>query len=453
MARSKAACAARLIGIALAVAALAPNAPARASDNTSPSLPHPDPRATLDALQAEQEARAGDPDYDYLLGVAALEAGELQLALDALERVVLHRPTHAGAWLDLAIVHARLHDPASAEAILAHVEQTFDPPPALRAQILQARRLLAPDPLQAATRGWHGDLAVLAGATSNANAGLAVSGFSLTPIDRPPVQVSVAPDQRPRRDAQLQLRSSLYRDFAHDDGSATTLLGFLRGRQYAGEQDFDFCEVAAGVSHVRPLNDTLAVIAGSSVRHLSLGGSGLATFYGASLGLRRQWQTCNAQLSGEYEYRDYTQRGYFDADIGWGGAGLDCRWGSHSVSLAARAGRDRAHSDAGTLRAGGDTTRLEGSLLWRWQATPRWSSELLVYYARNSDSSGYSPLLGNGATRQVERLGQRLTLGRTLDAAGRWRALIEVENGRDYSNLPIFRLEERQVSAGIRYLF
>jgi tetratricopeptide (TPR) repeat protein len=137
--------AAMLVAAALCVAATpAPAVP--------PGTP-PDSRATLDALLTDEQARAGDPDYDYLLGVAALEAGELQLALDALERVVLHRPTHAGAWLDLAVVHARLLDAASAEAILAHVEQTFDPPPALRAQILQARRLLAPDALQAATRG------------------------------------------------------------------------------------------------------------------------------------------------------------------------------------------------------------------------------------------------------------------------------------------------------------
>jgi hypothetical protein len=96
---------------------------------------------------------------------------------------------------------------------------------------------------------------------------------------------------------------------------------------------------------------------------------------------------------------------------------------------------------------------MESSLLWRWQVSQRWTSDLLLYYVHNRDGSGYSPLLAGDASRRVERLGQRLTIGRTLDAAGRWRAVVELENGRDYSNLPIFRLEERQVSVGIRYLF
>lgn len=430
--------------------------PAAAADARDPvaGLTAADPRAALEALQAGQEGRPGDPDDDYRLGIAALEAGELQLALDALERVVLHQPNFAGAWLDLAIVHARLRDAASAEAILAHVEQTFDPPPALRAQIVQARRLLVPPaPLQAAASGWHGDLTLLAGATSNANAGLAVSGFSLTPLDQPPVPVAVDASQRPRGDAQLQVRGSLYRDFAHADGTSTSLLGFLRGRQYAQEQDFTFYEAAAGVQHLRPLAPAWAWMLGGNLRHLQLGGSGLATFYSANAGLRRQWQACSAQASAEYEHRDYSREGYFSADIGWLGGGLDCRNGAHSVSLAARVGHDAPRSEGGLRRAGGDTLRLEASVLWRWQWTPEWSSDLLLYYVNNHDGRGYSPLLQDDATRRVERLGQRLTLQRTLDASGRWRAVLELENGRDYSNLPIFRLEERQVSVGIRYLF
>jgi len=446
--------AAALLAVALAVGPALAADPADPGAPAAPATSTPNPATSLlSDLKAQQETRAGDPDFDYLLGVAALEAGELQLALDALERVVLHRPTFAGAWLDLALVHTRLNDAASAEAILAHVESSFDPPPALRAQIAQARRLLAPPPLQAATRGWHGDLALLAGTTSNANAGLAVSGFSLTPLDLPQVPVAVDPDQRPRRDNQLQIRGSLYRDFAHDNGSTTSLLGYLRGRQYASENDFSFYELAGGISHARPLAPGLALTLGSSARQLQLGGASLATFYTASLGLRREWQACNAQASGEYEYRDYSREGYFSADILWAGGGVDCRRGSHSVSLAARVGRDQPRSQSGIDRAGGDTTRLEASLLWRWQWTQQWSSDLLVYYVHNRDASGYSPLLADDATRRVERLGQRLTLQRSLDAAGRWRLLLEAENGRDYSNLPIFRLEERQVSVGLRYLF
>ena len=70
----------------------------------------------------------------------------------------------------------------------------------------------------------------------------------------------------------------------------------------------------------------------------------------------------------------------------------------------------------------------------------------------NGDQLGYSPLLENNATRRIDRLGERLSLSRTL-GGGHWRASVEFENSRDYSNLPIFRLNEHQISMGLRYLF
>lgn len=410
----------------------------------------PAPRAALEALLAEQEVRAGDPDYDYALGVAALEAGEPLLALDALERVVLHRPAYAGAWLDLAIVHTQLGDPASAEAILAHVEGSFDPPLALRQQIASARAALRRSVTQPDEGSrWHGEVAALVGYTSNANAGIAVGGFSLTPLGSDPVAVRLAADQRPRGDAVLNLRASLYRDFAHTGGSTTSLLGYLRGRQYASETDFAYYEGAAGLSHNLPLRAGRSAVLGGSLRQLVLGGEALATFYGVSAGLRQALGRCMVQGGGEYEYRQYQRAGYFSANVLWGGAGLDCRLGSHTLQLAARLGQDLAQGS----RAGGDTTRLEASALWRLQASERWSIDALLYYVRNSDSTGYSPLLENGATRSVARFGQRVSISRAISQTGHWRVFLEAENSRDNSNLPIFRLEERQVSAGLRYLF
>ncbi len=44
-------------------------------------------------------------EYDYLVGVAALEAGLNNEAILALERSVLMQPNFAGAWLDLSIAY------------------------------------------------------------------------------------------------------------------------------------------------------------------------------------------------------------------------------------------------------------------------------------------------------------------------------------------------------------
>jgi tetratricopeptide (TPR) repeat protein len=53
-------------------------------------------------LEPEQSGRAGDPDYDYLLGIAALDSGRPTLAIFALERVLAVQPKHLQARAEIA---------------------------------------------------------------------------------------------------------------------------------------------------------------------------------------------------------------------------------------------------------------------------------------------------------------------------------------------------------------
>ena len=59
-----------------------------------------------------------NPDELYQLGLAALAAGQSDLARQAFERVVVLRPGFAGAWLDLALATARSGDTAAAVELL-----------------------------------------------------------------------------------------------------------------------------------------------------------------------------------------------------------------------------------------------------------------------------------------------------------------------------------------------
>ncbi len=63
--------------------------------------------ATLAPAEAE---RAGEPAYDYLLGIAALDAGKLTNAVFALERVVSVEPDNMLARAELARAYARLRE-------------------------------------------------------------------------------------------------------------------------------------------------------------------------------------------------------------------------------------------------------------------------------------------------------------------------------------------------------
>jgi hypothetical protein len=414
------------------------------------AMANSEPAAALALLQKNQDLIGDDPDMQYLLGVVALEAGELLLALEALEKAVLLRPAFAGAWLDLAIAHARLGDRSSARAILDHVEAEFQPPPALQQQIRSARLSLDAPPAPAPGSAWHGDLLVLGGVSSNANAGLAVGGFSLTPAGGDIQRVAVAPEQRPRADAEFQTRSVVYRDFSHESGSVTGFVAAVRGRLFVEQGDFGSSDIGVGVNHLQPLASGRAFVLGGNARFLTLGGRDLGTFFGASLGLQQRLSPeCSLVGLSEYESRLYRQPAYVDANLFWFGAVADCRRGAHTLVVGGRAGLDVA---SGT-RAGGDTARAEASVLWRWTAGNGWRSEMLAYMSYAQDSEGYSPLLENGSRRRTWRAGQRLSVSRDLAPSGRWRAVVEIENTRDLSNLPIFRLNELQVTAGLRHVF
>jgi hypothetical protein len=60
------------------------------------------PKQAYMMLVAEQDKLTGNLEFDYLLGVAALDSGKIDEAIIAFERVLAAQPNNAGAQLDLA---------------------------------------------------------------------------------------------------------------------------------------------------------------------------------------------------------------------------------------------------------------------------------------------------------------------------------------------------------------
>jgi len=85
-------------------------------------------------LAPAQYSQAGDPEFDYLFGLAALETGQASLATLAFERVLAVNPNHGAARLDMGRAYVVLGD-------LPRARQEFDlvlalnPPPSARATI------------------------------------------------------------------------------------------------------------------------------------------------------------------------------------------------------------------------------------------------------------------------------------------------------------------------------
>ena len=87
-------------------------------------------------LAPHEYEMAGNVDYDYLLGIAALDSGNPDKATLALERVLAVNPNHIGARLDLARAYFALADYERAKTEFEAV-QAQNPPPVAKTVIEQ----------------------------------------------------------------------------------------------------------------------------------------------------------------------------------------------------------------------------------------------------------------------------------------------------------------------------
>ncbi len=118
---------------------------------------------------------AGNPDYDYLYGTAALDSGRADLAIFALERVLAERPSFAGARLELARAYFAIGDNETARYHFDYL-QGQNPPPNVQAAITSYLRAI--DRVAGAYKPIHlPNFAAGFGWDSNANASTDVEQF------------------------------------------------------------------------------------------------------------------------------------------------------------------------------------------------------------------------------------------------------------------------------------
>ncbi len=118
---------------------------------------------------------AGNSDYDYLYGTAAVDSGRPDLAIFALERVLEERPAFAGARLELARAYFDIGDNETARYHFDYL-QGQNPPPNVKAAITSYLRAI--DRVAGAYRPIHlPNFAAGFGWDSNANASTDVEQF------------------------------------------------------------------------------------------------------------------------------------------------------------------------------------------------------------------------------------------------------------------------------------
>ena len=78
-------------------------------------------------LSPYQSELAGDPDYDYLLGIAALDSGKFNEAIFALERVLAVRPNHLQARAEIARAYLAVGEIAASKQEFETVQKQNPP--------------------------------------------------------------------------------------------------------------------------------------------------------------------------------------------------------------------------------------------------------------------------------------------------------------------------------------
>ncbi len=411
----------------------------------------------MNLLAAYENEFGGDPLFDYQLGIAALEAGRPAVAQQALERAVLVRPDFAGAWVDLALAHARMGEAEVAQQIVAHVQSSFDVPVPLREQLRKLQAELGQPPLQRAQRGpallgeRGGYLQLSAGSDSNANLGLASSVFSLTPIGGPPLQVTIPPSARAASDSFVQLRGDWQQQLK--PGPQQTGRVYLTGqyKEFTTLKEFSLGDAAVSYTHEYALApDGWALEGVAGARAITMGGNRLATNLTAGVGLVAYAKECRWGARVASETRDFGFTGYVDADVPSLTLSATCRQERSQTSAVLSYARDEPRG----LRAGGRTDRLELGVHYARQLTPRLMMAAFGMLGVYRDAQSYSPLLGSGAQREITRSSARLALFWEFNPAHpEWQLHAELEHLQDRSNLDLFNLQNTRMNVGIRYQY
>ena len=275
------------------------------------------PQQALELLLPLAGSLGGDPDFDYLLGSTALDAGEYNHAVFALQRVVYLQPDFAGARLELGLSHMALRNFERANAEFDYVE-SLNPPQEVADVIARSRAAMSQRE-RAASKLWRAVVRARSGFDSNVNASTSDNRF----------------------------------------------LGFELDPQNQ-ETDSLFLGVGAGIRTAIPLGNEVEFYGGVSADHSHYPDADFvdSTLGRADFGISKRWQRVFVALNNEYHY------GLIDGGYNNRGAASSLL-GGYSFGTVLLTGQLRS----GTLRFNDaidnrDVDQLSTSAAVRWQPMP-----------------------------------------------------------------------------------
>ncbi|ANH68081.1 surface lipoprotein assembly modifier [Mitsuaria sp. 7] len=287
-------------------------------DRASSLLARHDAAAAYDLLVAAEPTRAGDPAFDYLLGIAALDAGHVTRAIFALERAVDARPDDRLARAELGRAYLAAGDVQRAREQLTRARAGDAPPEAAAAidRVLGVVDRVVP---QRGTRV-SGYVELGVGYDSNVNSATNQGEFAIPAFGG--ILFQTTPESRRQGALVGNAAAGAFAELPLSDG--WSLLGGANLRHTANRDVHDLdtvlADATAGVRHTAgSQSQTLALQAGSarvgSRRYRDVGG------------ITAQWQSqFNEQLQGslfgQWSRQDFPEDAGRDNDRSVLGLGL-----------------------------------------------------------------------------------------------------------------------------------
>lgn len=258
-------------------------------------------------LLPEESARAGDPQFDYLLGLAALEAGEAERAIFALERVLAVDPSHHRARSTIARAHLALGERDAARRELETARRQPIPEDAKASIDRQLSAIAAAEATQV-TRTVEAGIGYdsnVNAATDNSRVAIPVLGGGSFALD---------PNARQRGDSFASLSGGI--GFTHRLAPQWALVGGAAAAAKLNRKASDFDTFTLdGNLGARWLEGKEAVTVSAQAQRFELDYSRFRSVTGVSA----QWQhsyseTRQATLFGQYSQLRYPIQGFRDTD-------------------------------------------------------------------------------------------------------------------------------------------
>lgn len=269
--------------------------------------------AAFDLLSPLEKARAGDPDYDYALGVAAADSGHRGRAIIALQRVIAVQPGNGPARAEIARVYAQAGDIDTARAEFDTVVNDPSIPDPVRQRL---DRLVRGYDRQIAGGGddISGFVDAEGGYDSNINAATGLNSITL-PVFAVLGPAALNGTATRQSDGFGQVQGGI----SAGSGLSRQTRGFVSGlgsyRDNFGSRDFDQATLTAtaGVSHTTAAQNVLAL--SGQAQFFWLGGDGYRNGYGITGQFTRRLRGDRALfVTAQYFRLDYRQDDLRDAN-------------------------------------------------------------------------------------------------------------------------------------------